>query len=201
MRRLCLLFLCLPTLSLAQDFPALHSVTGVASDDVLNIRSVPSGSSEIIGTLAPDQTGVEVLRLDDSGAWGQVNSDEMAGWASMRFLEATPGGSLPEHGSLSCGGTEPFWGLDVTQGGEAVFDSPEGGWTLSAGPLIPAGGRPWPWAVIGSGGDRTMTAVITPEACSDGMSDREYGLSITVVSQRYGETEVVNGCCLLGGVR
>ena len=69
---LTLLFLALP--AQAQDFPALYAVTGVAADDVLNIRSRPDAGAPIIGALAPDSTGVEVLGR--SGNWALVSAGE-----------------------------------------------------------------------------------------------------------------------------
>ncbi|MFW2545534.1 COG3650 family protein [Primorskyibacter sp. 2E107] len=198
MVRLLILVFLLPSVAAAEEWPALHAVTGVAADDVLNVRNAPSAGGEIIGTLDPFQTGVEVMRTDDTGRWGVIISGEQAGWVAMRFLEAMPGGFLPEYGSLSCGGTEPFWRLEVTEGATAEFAGPEQSWGVSAGSWIPASGMRWPYAMKGEGDGRTMTAVITPEICSDGMSDREYGLSVTLVSQDSSETQVYSGCCTLG---
>ncbi|MEO1155590.1 MAG: SH3 domain-containing protein, partial [Pseudomonadota bacterium] len=56
-----------PVWGAAQGYPALFDVTGVASDDVLNIRSAPSATAEIIGTLAHNETGVEVVGEGPAG--------------------------------------------------------------------------------------------------------------------------------------
>lgn len=63
-------------------WPALYDVSGVASDDVLNIRAEPSADAPIIGTLAHDATNVEIIRDGENG-WGLVNTDEgTAGYPS-----------------------------------------------------------------------------------------------------------------------
>ncbi len=64
----CLLWL--PGLALAQSFPALYDVTGVASDDVLNVRAAPNANAQVIAALGPKATQVEVVRTDTSGHWG-----------------------------------------------------------------------------------------------------------------------------------
>lgn len=193
-----ILSLALPCAAWAQDWPAFHAVVDVAQDDVLNVRSAPSAGSEIIGALGPNQTGIEVIRRDDSGKWGLVNAGERAGWASMRYLAAMPGGAFPDHDLLSCGGTEPFWHLDLASGYSAEFSSPEGGWSIQPSALLKARGRTMPFAFVGQDAERLVSAVITPEACSDGMSDREYGLSMTMIAETPGDIAVLSGCCLLG---
>jgi hypothetical protein len=70
----------------AQDLPALFRVTGVAANDVLNIRAEPSARAAIIGSFRPDAGGIEVVALSADGRWGLVNSGEQAGWSSMRYL-------------------------------------------------------------------------------------------------------------------
>lgn len=91
--------------------PTLFDVTGVAADDVLNIRQLPDADAPIIGTLSPDAKGIEVV--EDTGGWGRVNSGEGSGWVSMRYMayrtDVWHEGALPD--GFSCFGTEPFWSL------------------------------------------------------------------------------------------
>jgi uncharacterized membrane protein len=42
---------------------------------------------------------------------------------------------------------------------------------------------------------RTLTAVIVPAACSDGMSDRAFGLDATVIVDEGGVARMLTGCC------
>ncbi|MFZ5963116.1 COG3650 family protein [Thalassococcus sp. BH17M4-6] len=175
----------------AQDFrlPAVFDVAGVAGDDVLNVREGPSGDAAILGSLAPDARGVEVTVLDDTGRWGRVNLGEQAGWVSMAYLQAQgPGdGSLPQ--TLACFGTEPFWRLDVAQGGQSVFE--EAGQeplNFETGAAIAAAGRTDVMAVTGP----DITVVLRRAACNDGMSDRGYGLWADVILSN---EALFSGCC------
>ena len=86
-------------------------VTGVAANDVLNIRDKPSGSSVKIGYFEPDRSIVEVLGTNQSGRWGYVQAGEVMGWTSMRYLTpstlVTFGGTDIPVG-LVCFTEEPF---------------------------------------------------------------------------------------------
>ncbi len=179
--------------------PQLHDVTGVADDDVLNIRAEPSASAPIIGGLAPDATDIEVIRLNEAGTWGLVNDVEQSGWVSMAFME--PRGvhidnfNLPV--GMRCFGTEPFWSLTHTQG------------TLTLDELAAEDPRDFDLTIaqdragidvftrmiraLGDGG--AFTALVEPRSCNDGMSDRNYGLMIRMMA---GDTApLLDGCCSL----
>jgi hypothetical protein len=62
------------TAALAQTTaePSYMRVTGVASNDSLNVRAEPRASSADIGDLAFNARGVEVIGTDASGAWGRI---------------------------------------------------------------------------------------------------------------------------------
>ncbi|OBY26421.1 SH3 domain-containing protein [Leisingera sp. JC1] len=192
----------------AQQFPALHSVTGVASDDVLNIRSAPSASSEIIGTLAPDQTGVEVVQTDSSGKWGLVNSGEQSGWAALRYLDRVFSSNWHEQPeqALDCFGTEPFWSLTLDEA--AIFSTPDSpGTPVTLLAREPAAGRSGKSGFLTASQSSSETSApeaislsgtLTAEHCSDGMSDRTYGISIDLLRLRStGQLDVLTGCCSL----
>lgn len=166
--------LLLPPLSVqAQDLPALYDVAGVAAGDVLNIRAEGRADAALIGTLARNARGIEVV--EESRGWGLVNSGEGSGWVNMRYL--APQGGPPWYAlqsPVSCIGTEPFWSLGLAgETGAAVYSTPEGGdrfitvsarWPGSAAPLSAAVALPEGFALITAG------------YCSDGMSDRAFGL-------------------------
>ncbi|HGG04386.1 MAG TPA: SH3 domain-containing protein, partial [Aliiroseovarius sp.] len=102
------------TAALAQNLPDAFFVTGVAADDVLNIRAEPSARSAIVGQLGPQAINVEVIAFSDNGKWGKVSTGEGNGWVAMRFLERsnhTPAGEVPR--PMACFGTEPFWALGM----------------------------------------------------------------------------------------
>jgi len=178
---------------LGSHFPALHSVAGVAADDVLNIRAEPDAGAAIIGVLAPGATGVEVMSVTDSG-WGLINAGEGAGYVAMRFLSRDPAAPwFLLQDRLTCFGTEPFWALtfDADQGQSSFSTAddpspqtatiatlwPGAGWSPSAAFALPDG-----------------IAVLRPTACGDGMSDRSFGIAVDLF--RDGGNRL-SGCCAL----
>ncbi|MXQ08302.1 SH3 domain-containing protein [Alphaproteobacteria bacterium GH1-50] len=190
-------------------FPGLYDVTGVASDDVLNIRSGPGASHAIIGSLPPDATDIEVIAPDDRHRWAKINFREGTGWVSMDYLVPHPGqvsGFVPD--IRHCFGTEPFWSL--------TYDQPR--ITLSMPDIEPRDGlisgyhgslsRRDRFAFTGSffptaAGDREIQLFVRQEICTDGMSDREYGIAADVLIKRptaggdHSGTGFYAGCCSL----
>lgn len=175
--------------------PTLFDVTGVASDDVLNIRTRPDAGAPIMATLAPDATRIEVV--EERGGWGRVNAAEGSGWVSMRYMayrtDVWQPGALPA--AFRCLGTEPFWDARVEENGLVLRD-----------PENQAGDRRPVQAVLDSGMFRDpmrvvvaqdMTLFSHPQICSDGMSDRIYGLSATLVLHG-DQPRMLSGCCLIG---
>ena len=81
----------------APDDTLYHRVTGVAPDDVLNIRDragVPG--STIIGSFAPDAEGIELVHGPDAheivngSSWQKVRRDDLpggTGWVNIRYLD------------------------------------------------------------------------------------------------------------------
>jgi hypothetical protein len=87
--------------------PEFWSVTGVSSDDVLNIRDVPSADSRSLGGIPPHAHGVRNLgcrrnqlslerwmnmsqsdRQDAQMLWCRVEYRGLQGWVAGRFLKA-----------------------------------------------------------------------------------------------------------------
>ncbi len=186
--------------SAAADWPALHDVIGVEANDVLNIRVGPSANADVIGALGPFDEGVEVISTDETGAWGLVNTGEGAGWASLDFLARQPG--QWEEGFprvTQCFGTEPFWSLDLAQE-VPVFDQAGLGETvLTVVEEAPSANRTDRHAILLEGDYGPATVLIGATACSDGMSDRAYGLTGDIVLADDDGTLFVSGCCSLAG--
>ena len=178
--------------------PTLFDVSGVAANDVLNIRAAPDANAAITGTLSPRARNIEVVGYDDTGRWARINTGESSGWAALRFLayqvDVWNPGTLPP--TLHCLGNEPFWSLQ-TRGNELVFatpDDPES--TMSIEQVVSTGMLRDPRrSVTAQSPTRRMTAVMVPIACSDGMSDRTYGLDVTVILEGRGEPQMLTGCC------
>lgn len=194
MLRLSLLILWLGAVSAsAQIFPALYAVTGVAEDDVLNVRQAPDAGSPILGILAPDATGVEVIAVSDG--WALVNLGDGSGYASLSFLERE---EVPEWNTLerplTCLGTEPFWSLAIDPAaGTAAFSTPE---TPQQDLPISNSWRGSPWAPAAALQLPDGMAVLYPAECSDGMSDRSYGIVADLFLNGQ-DRQRLSGCCLM----
>lgn len=189
----------MPFQAVADSFPALYSVVGVRSDDVLNVRAFPDAGASLLGYLEPGARGVEVVGLSDNGRWGQVNMVERAGWVSMRFMKRDAG---PEWFSgaarLSCLGTEPFWSLSTSlPDARVTFSTPQGDTELETRPgALPGTAFPRTLALPFSG-EAEGIAVVRAESCFDNMSDRAYGLTALLY---FTDTAAgYSGCCRLGG--
>ena len=64
--------------------PAFRCVIGVASNDMLNVRSGPSASNAIVGRLPPGECFVEVIAK--RGRWFMITKDGTTGWVNSRYL-------------------------------------------------------------------------------------------------------------------
>lgn len=192
------LAICLAGASAAQEAPALYDVTGVASDDHLNIRAEPEAGAAQIGTLAPDATNIEITAINEDGTWGRLNTGEGSGWASLSFLEMQPGRAMPDAAEVGCFGTEPFWSYRVDPDSIASWSElGEDPVTLLAGDTRRVDAGLHPFVSVAAAPDLQAILVMTPKfACSDGMSDRLYGLGATLVLTGK-VSRAVTGCCML----
>lgn len=178
-------------------FPALFDVTGVAAGDVLNLRQGPTSHHPVIGTLGPLQKGVEVIRVENG--WGRVGYGETMGWASMRYLQAQPvdqSESLPR--PIFCSGTEPFWSLNIDQEGGHYANASGANLLLYENWSAPAAGtREYAYGLSLTNEMLAVESIILRDHCTDGMSDREYGLQIHSFLRTEQEMTLQTGCCSL----
>lgn len=182
----------------AQTMPQLYDVQDVSVGDVLNIRAEPSASAELVGTLARDARNVEVVATNPEGTWGQVNTAEFAGWVNLRYMAAR--GVQIDHFNLPdglfCFGTEPFWSAQNI-GGRLHYDTPDAPardmdiWMAQDSGIADDLRRMVQFAGIGGPG----SAFIYPAGCNDGMSDRAYGLAISLMTAP--DAPMLSGCCTL----
>ena len=185
-----------PALAAAEyQLPTLFDVTGVAANDRLNIRERPDAGARIIGTLPPDARGIEVLA--ERNGWAQVNTAERAGWVSARYLtyrtDVWQAGQLPA--TLNCLGTEPFWSLRQV-GTTMVYETPEGARQMERRAVLDPGFRSPVRGVIAGDAQGRLTLAMQPMQCSDGMSDRIYGLSALLIFDEAGQrSRMQTGCC------
>ncbi|MBN9890031.1 COG3650 family protein [Salipiger abyssi] len=182
----------------AQEVPALYDVTGVATDDQLNVRAAPEASAPVIGALSHSQTHVEVTAVNEAGTWGRVVLGEQTGWASLAYLTVQPESAMPDAGEVTCFGTEPFWSYHVDAGDTATWSAiDDEALTLKSGPFRRADARFEPFiSAAGAPGQQAVLVMQKDPQCSDGMSDALYGLSaVLVLSGRL--ERAVSGCCSL----
>lgn len=180
----------------AQELPALFNVTGVAASDVLNIRAEPSASAAIVGTIAPDALGIEVVAM--KGDWALINHSQGQGYVAASFLahDGKPNWSELTT-TLYCSGTEPFWLITFDPAASRatfdMFDGEPSEWAVK---------MTWPRSersdlVAIDMGDKI--AVLRPQECSDGMSDTAFGIAFDMlITDDMGGG--YQGCCSLVGL-
>jgi uncharacterized membrane protein len=222
MRHLIWTLILLATPVMAQSERALSelfTVTGVASNDTLNVRTTPSASAAILGALQPSET-VEILRLSDDGNWGRVSIEEAsgwvglgadarwvpigpaAGWVSMRFLRQTPEaiGRNPDlpfgmPAEMACSGTEPFWGLHLRTGQfvqSSDFNEASAPETYAMTGAANVANRSTDHFAFTA---PPLTGFLTREMCDDGVSEAEFGWSLYLLRQREDGVVFMQGCC------
>jgi uncharacterized membrane protein len=194
------LMLAAPLAAMADDhLPNLFDVTVVETWDTLNVREAPDGKAKVVGTLPATATGVELLAHDASGKWGKVNVGEITGWVALRFLKpqgtAWKPNALPL--TLQCTGTEPFWSFRTVEKGLVFSEPDQPDRPLSLRKVMDRGIEGDPMRGIIAGDDKgRLTAVVRPEQCSDGMSDRGFALAVTVIMDGQDQpSRMLSGCC------
>ncbi len=179
--------------------PSRADVTGVAAGDTLNLRSEPGTNGMVLGTLPRDARGIEVTGFDQTGKWARVSMPDSSAWASARFLtlqrDTWSPGKVPT--TLRCFGTEPFWSLSRTDQG-MEFSRPDAPTRkLELRTVMDRGIAEDATRSLIAGDDLgRITALIQPKQCSDGMSDREFGLSATLILDGQKQSsQMLTGCC------
>jgi uncharacterized protein YraI len=106
---------CAPVTLAEADGPDFYAVTGVAADDVLNLRSGPSPHSDKIGEIPHDGRGLRNLgcqgvptfaewekmtpeQRTESGKkrWCRVRFGDLEGWVAGRYLREDSAPQTPE---------------------------------------------------------------------------------------------------------
>lgn len=96
------------------DGPDFYRVSGVAADDVLNVRAGPSAKDPIVGTVPPNADGLRNLgctggltftEWEKASAsereaarrrrWCRIEYRGVVGWVAGRFLAEGSGGAPP----------------------------------------------------------------------------------------------------------
>jgi uncharacterized membrane protein len=165
-------------------------VTGVAFDDVLNLRTEPTASAPLAGALPPAAFGIEAVKRADG--WVYVRSGQMEGWAAARFLrpQLVPGERPPS--PLQCLGTEPFWSFAL-EGNALTYSTPDlKPVAAQVGSVQRSRNSTIVWRVAPKEGPVASATIEAHQACSDGMSDRVYSFSARVETR---DGLFLSGCC------
>lgn len=180
----------------AQTFPAFYDVSGVDSGDVLNVRSAPSVEGDLVGVLAPNQSNLEVIALSDDGRWARVNIEEQSGWTSVRFLTLVKDYPFLPSAHLNCYGTEPFWSLDKPQTQPmtlSILGQEFAAWRMAGSHRSP--NRIDRFSVIAGEDDDLAVLTLSRGMCSDGMSDRQFGIQADFIRPNADDNVHLSGCC------
>ncbi len=175
----------------AQQTPRYFAAPG----HPLTVRAAPDGPP--VGELAPGAAPIEVTDFDDSGAWGRIGFGESDAWVAVDALSPldvalTPYAPLPL--GLICAGVEPFWSLRFEADGVIADEPGAAPLTMTPGESVSAqGAAGFPLALRLD----ALIAVLRPQACADGMSDRTQAWTVDLISQREDAMALRSGCCRL----
>ncbi|HCP80446.1 MAG TPA: hypothetical protein DIT67_02230 [Octadecabacter sp.] len=175
----------------AQTLPTLYDVEGVPSGEFLNVREGPSVNNNIVEVISNDDR-VEVLWEQDG--WGFIGLGEISGWVSMNFLTASPQSESEITLPVTCYGAEPFWSIAIEEG-VANYATPE---ALSR-PMTVQNSAPakngFTFQFTEETAPYTHTLIARANRCSDGMSERVFGMSALIHMQTDVGNYVHQGCC------
>lgn len=182
--------------------PATFTVTGVAAGDKLWVRKAPQATAGRLGGLMPG--AVVHVEGRASGNWGKITLNGQAGYINMSYLTraavnglSATGASTTANGfplGLVCRGTEPFWTLDIGEDRSfqytSLINGPDPVRHLAIATPALSGGYPFAFAA------HPLSGTLDQQACSDGMSDIAYTLSIQMNRPTgNGSAETLHGCC------
>ncbi|MEM9792357.1 MAG: hypothetical protein AAF848_05395 [Pseudomonadota bacterium] len=189
MTRLFVIVLMIAASAAWADIPGLYSVN---PDAPRALRENPRATSVISDRLPDERDTVEVTELSDNGDWARILHGEGNAWMPLDALSAleTTGGRFEN--PLYCAGTEPFWTLR-TENDALVFDEmgePSANFEVQT--RATSGNTTAHELAVAD----SLSVIVRAAACSDGMTDRSYGLSVNLVL-RGAQTQLLSGCCTL----
>lgn len=191
------------TMANEPEFARFYQLTGIASGDVLNVRSGPSTRNRVIGKLTHDAGTLEILERDPEHQWGRIVWEGGMGWVFLEFVspvspEMVPSSDIPIN--LHCSGADPYWDYSVISETEVMFkvlfdDSAEN--TKIQTVVESANSANEPTALIAQTEDIKLTALLDTQLCEDVATGRRYGWSIDLLVEQQGAPKLFSGCCSL----
>ena len=165
-------------------------VTGVAFNDVLNLRSAPRAGAPLTGALPPAAVGIEALKRADG--WVYVRSGHLEGWAAARYLRPQSVFGERPPSPLRCIGTEPFWSFTLADNA-LTYTTPElKPVAAQIGDVQQSRKSTIVWRVAPKYGPVASATIEARQACSDGMSDYVHPFSARVETR---DGMLLSGCC------
>lgn len=173
-----------------EDAPML-AVIGVDASDVLNVRAEPDPNAALLGSLAPNATGISVTaQSPETLDWVFIESNGLQGWVNASYL-AYANSFEPLPIRLHCSGTEPFWGLELSYSRADIrFAFSDEAFSAGFSPPASPANRTNIWLRTRFDLESEFL-LLEAESCSDGMSDRIYPYSLFA---KLGEN-LLGGCC------
>lgn len=181
------------------SLPLYGLVIGIRSGQHLALREAPGGQAAVVAHLRAGSKDARLTGRTQNG-WRQVEIAGRLAWAPQRHL--IPATAEDDHGQeWHCGGTEPFWGLRLI-GDKLRYTNLDGSEINSLAGLteLPGllDGEPGAIKLLSSTGGRLSARIEAMsqrggQACSDGMSDRNYPYYIRALIGR----QNFEGCCTL----
>ena len=193
----------------------VYAITGVETSAFVNLRSGPSTAKSVITKIPSNGDGIVATGEEKKVAgqlWAKVYWQGKGGWISKRYLRkdtaaivtkpkptatnTKPAPAPAKQVVMKCTGTEPFWGIDITESKLNV--------NMADGPQyqVPvlfrqtsANNRKIAVIAGANGPNNTyvfLQKVEDANACSDGMSDTKYPYTATATLNNQ---KVVSGCC------
>lgn len=181
--------------------PEPHIVSGLVPGDVLNVRASADATSDDLGDLDEHAGIIDVMEHDGTGKWARILWEGQDAWVAARYLTpatraTVPGTEIPI--GLHCGGTEPFWSVSINTIDTLELDinGMISGQRLTLQQGLTSANYPsYPAALIAGTDDMSLSLVVRPGRCSDGMSDLTYGWHGDLLLTRPEQPFLMSGCC------
>lgn len=183
------------------SFPQYFEVSGIASNDSLNVRSGPTIRHRVVGNLKPDSGTLEILEISDDNKWGRILWADSNGWVSADYLREVSPTKLKNTMvpvGLHCSGTEPYWDFAINSQADVTFkelftDSIEN--SIIESVAESDNNLNFPTALLASSDKVKLTVMLNTRQCNDGLTERAYGWEIDILVTHDAKQRLLSGCC------